>query len=542
MRFALYTGYMTDLSDKILQLDRAQEEVGAQAKAQALHLPYLDLNSQELDFQIMKLIPPDVVQSLQCIALHVQGKELTVGVVAPDSTAVKAGLASLEQMTGYTIHVAVISESSFAYAHKSYELLVRENEGERPVVITDKQAADLEALMQRMVSEGEVEDVNVTDMLSAILHNAILRLSSDIHFEPMGDAVEIRFRIDGVLHAVLRRPLHDYRGLVSRIKYLAKMPLGSVVHPQDGRFTITVANTPLDLRVASLPTIYGDMITIRILQQEQIVRRLSELGLRADIEKLARAGFTRPHGMVLATGPTGSGKTTTLYAIVQELNNEDRKIITIEDPVEYKVKGLEQSQVDAEHGFSFAEALRGALRQDPDVLMVGEVRDQETGSIAIRAALTGHIVLATMHANNAAGAYSRLLEMGVEPFLFSGSINVVIAQRLLRLLCTDCKISHAPTEQEAALLQRELGRVPQMIFDAPGCEKCGGIGFRGRIGVFEAFAPSHSMEQLALTRSSVAAFEEQAVRDGMISLMQDGLMKVEQGITSVAEVTRVTAE
>lgn len=533
---------MTDLSDRMVQLDRAQEESKAQAKAHTLNLPYLDLTHQELDYQIMKLIPKEQVEALQCIAVHVHGKELTIGVVAPESTGVKQGLEDLEQMTGYLLKIAVISESSFAYAHKSYELLVRENEGERPVIITEKQASDLESLMQRMVTEGEVKDVNVTDMLSAILHNAITRLSSDIHFEPLADTVEVRFRIDGVLHKVLSRPEHDYRALVSRVKYLAKMPLGSVVHPQDGRFTITVANTPLDLRVASLPTIYGDMITIRILRQEQIVRKLSELGLRPDIEKLARFGFTKPHGMVLVTGPTGSGKTTTLYAIVQELNNEDRKIITIEDPVEYKVKGLEQSQVDVDHGYTFAEALRGALRQDPDVLMVGEVRDQDTASIGIRAALTGHIVLATMHANNAPAAYSRLLEMGVEPFLFSGSINVVIAQRLIRILCPDCKEAHAPTKEQVELLQRELGRVPEVVFEAKGCEKCGVIGYRGRIGVFEAFAPSHEMEQLALMRSSVAGFEDQAIRDGMISMVQDGLMKVEQGITSVAEVMRVSAE
>jgi len=284
------------------------------------------------------------------------------------------------------------------------------------------------------------------------------------------------------------------------------------------------------------------MITVRLLQKDQVLRKMVDLGLRADLDKAVSEQLKKPHGMILVTGPTGSGKTTTLYALIQELNIAERKIITIEDPVEYKLDGLEQSQVDAERDYGFVEALRGALRQDPDVLMVGEIRDQETASIGIRAALTGHIVLATMHTNNAPAAYSRLLEMGVEPFLFSGSLNIVIAQRLLRLLCPNCKKAHAPSTEETELLKQQLGRVPAQIYEAVGCDQCGRIGYRGRIGIFEVVVPTHQMEQLALHHSAVSAFEEQAHKDGMITMFQDGLLKVEQGQTSIAEVTRVTSD
>lgn len=533
---------MADIADKLLQLDRDQEETKARERAQKLGIPYIDIVHTELNHQTLKLVPKDQVEALQCIPLMVKDKNLVVGVVEPESAGVIQGLKSLEQMTGYTVLPSIISASGYAYGHKTYELMVRENEGERPVVITDKQESDLAALARKLETGEVLQDVNVTDTLSAILAESIKSLASDVHFEPLAEKLEIRFRIDGVLHKAMERPIQDYRGLVSRIKYLAKMPLGATSHPQDGRFTITVANTPLDLRVSSLPTIYGDMITVRILRKEQILRKLLDLGLRADLEQIVRTAYTKPHGMVLVCGPTGSGKTTTLYAIVQELNSEARKIITIEDPVEYKVAGLEQSQVDPEHQFDFAQALRGALRQDPDVLMIGEIRDTETASIGIRAALTGHIVLATMHANDAPSAYSRLLEMGVEPFLFSGSINVVIAQRLLRLLCESCKKERSISESEKELLGRELGRMPEKVYEAVGCNVCGNIGFKGRIGIFEAFVPSHQMEQLALEKAPVSAFEEQAHKDGMITMLQDGLLKVEQGVTSIAEVLRVTSE
>jgi len=490
---------------------------------------------------VLKLIPKESVTALQCIPLELKEGALSVGVVDPEADGVRQGLHDLEQMTGYTIKPVLISASGFAYAHKSYELLVRENEGERPVVITHQNMADLLGMIGH-IEQDPTAHLNVTDLLTAVLASAVHQLASDIHFEPMETEFDVRLRIDGVLHNFLRRPIAEYRGLESRIKYLAKMPLGDTQSPQDGRFTITVADTPLDLRVASLPTVYGTMITVRLLPKDQVLLNLAQLGIRPDLEAPVRAAFSKPHGMILVTGPTGSGKTTTLYSILQELNTEARKIITIEDPVEYKIAGLEQSQVDPEREYGFAEALRGALRQDPDVLMIGEIRDKETANIGIRAALTGHIVLATLHSNSAPAAYSRLLEMEVEPFLFSGSINIVIAQRLLRLLCPHCKKQRDCTAEEKQLLEREIGRAPEQTYDAVGCEQCSKIGYRGRTAIFEQFVPTHAIEQLALLHSSISAFEAQAQKDGMTTMMQDGLLKVEQGITSLAEVYRVTAE
>ncbi len=533
---------MADLSDKILQLDRSQEETQTEERAARLGLAYTNLSGQHLDIDVLKLIPRDRIESLQCIPLELKEGILAVGVVEPESDGVKQGLREIEQMTGYTIKPVLISASSFTYGHKTYDISVRENEGERPVVLTEKNMDQLTTLVDELKKGQEISGLNVTDLFSALLAVGVQKLASDVHFEPMEKQYMIRLRIDGVLHELLERPQHEYAGLISRIKYLAKMPLGATTHPQDGRFTITVADTALDLRVSSLPTIYGEMMTVRILNKETVMLHLEQLGLRKDLEQIVRASFTKPHGMVLVTGPTGSGKTTTLYSILAELNKEERKIITIEDPVEYKIAGLEQSQVDPERGYDFVDALRGALRQDPDVLMIGEIRDKETANIGIRAALTGHIVLATMHANNAPSAYSRLLEMEIQPFLFSGSINMIMAQRLLRLLCEQCKKAHQITTQEVALFQRELGRVPEQVFEAVGCAQCGNIGYRGRTAIFEAFVPSPAMEQMAILHSSLTAFAEQAHKEGLITMMQDGLLKVEQGLTSISEVMRVTRD
>lgn len=531
---------MTDLADRILQIDRSQEEAAAQRKAAELGLSYINLSNRHIETEILKIVPKEKVEALQSIPYETKGHRLIMGVIEPDSQAVQVGLKELEQMIGYKIEPIVISPSSYAYAHKTYELLVKENEGERPVVITEDNMDKLIALAQRLATGSTESGLSVTDALSAVLSYAVKMDASDIHLEPSEKGMDIRFRIDGVLHRIMQRPTDDYHNLSSRIKYLAKMPLSVTQHPEDGRFTITVAGNVLDLRVGSLPTVYGDMITMRILRKEVSYHQFSKLGLRADLENTMRIAFSKPHGMVLITGPTGSGKTTTLYAILNELNTEERKIITIEDPVEYKIEGIEQTQVDADHGFDFAEALRGALRQDPDVLMVGEIRDQETASIGVRASLTGHVVLATIHANDAPSAYNRLLEMGLEAFLFTGSINIVIAQRLIRILCPACKKQAVLTAEEQTLFKNALGRVPQAVYQPVGCEQCNNLGYKGRTGIFEAFVPSSAMESLVYQKAQLEAIEKQAEADGLVRMLVDGLLKVETGTTSISEVLRVT--
>lgn len=533
---------MADLADKILQFDRSQEEDSTLKIAAGLNIPYVDIRKVELQYDILKIVPKEQIEALHCIPLSIDQNKLVIALIDSQSDTIKQGLVELEQMTGYKMSPVMMSKSSYDYGHKTYELLVRENEGERPVVISKDSQEQLEAVSEEMKANQDVLTATVSTELEAILAEATKNLASDIHFEPNDKAFEIRFRIDGVLHRVFTRPIKEYHGLSTRVKYLAKIPLEASLKPQDGRFTITVGNSPLDLRVASQPTIHGDMITIRLLHQEQVMRHLADLGLRPDLEEMIRVSYNKPHGMVLVSGPTGSGKTTTLYAILQELNTEERKIITIEDPVEYKIAGLEQSQVDVARGFGFIEGLRGALRQDPDVIMVGEIRDQETANIGIRAALTGHIVLATLHANNAPAAYSRLLEMGLAPFLFVGSQNIIIAQRLVRVLCPNCKTTYNPTDEEKAVLQQQLGRIPNTIYQSHGCDQCNNIGYRGRVGIFEAFVPSPAMEKLVFEKSPLTAFMDQALKEGMVTMFQDGLLKVEQGVTTLAEVFRVTQD
>jgi type II secretory ATPase GspE/PulE/Tfp pilus assembly ATPase PilB-like protein len=400
------------------------------------------------------------------------------------------------------------------------------------------------------VFKKEIEavlDKETSKVLNTILGGSIRLKASDIHIEPKEKEAKLRVRLDGILQDVVVFERRVYDQLVSRIKLLSEMKLNVFDRPQDGHFSVLMENLRVEIRTSTLPAEWGESIVMRILNPKSLIS-LEELGLREDILKIFKREIKKPNGMIIVTGPTGSGKTTTLYAILKELNKPGIKIITIEDPIEYRLEGIIQTQVDPKAGYDFANGLRAIVRQDPDVILVGEIRDFETAQIAIQAALTGHLVLTTLHTNDAAGTVARLIALGEKPVNIAPAINMAVAQRLVRKVCKNCSILEEPTEEEFEKIREGLKnlncKIPKdlKIKKTRGCEDCNFTGYRGRVGIFETFLVDDEMEKFILTSPSISALREMAQRKGMVTMYQDGLLKVIDGITTIEEVERVAME
>jgi len=399
---------------------------------------------------------------------------------------------------------------------------------------------------------SQISGQNISELLEAIFIGAVDLSSSDIHFETEEDRVKIRLRIDGVLQDLINISREDYRPLLSRLKLVSGIKLNISDRPQDGRFSVVDNQKSIEVRSSTLPAEYGESVVLRVLNSEDLIS-LKQLGLRADLLEIFHQEITKPNGMIIVTGPTGSGKTTTLYAFLKEVQSSEIKIITIEDPIEYRLEGISQTQTNPAKGYDFASGLRAIVRQDPDVILVGEIRDLETAEIALQAALTGHLVFSTLHANDAAGTIARLIDLGTNPPSVAAAINSAVAQRLIRKVCQKCVELKPITTDLLEKMGRRLNKLPQNVKIPPlskdskipfanGCEDCNFTGYRGRLGVFEAFLVDEEMERFILKEPATSDLREKAIEKGMITLYQDGLIRVLEGITTIEELERVVGQ
>ncbi|HEX4492519.1 MAG TPA: ATPase, T2SS/T4P/T4SS family [Acidimicrobiia bacterium] len=505
--------------------------------AKQVGLEYLDLGDATIDPSAVSLVSEAMARRYQAIAVAWEDGKLVVAMADPSNV---FALDDIRAITGHEVKTVVASPSELAATIDRYFRLDTE------VDTVAQAAADEFSESEDLGSVNEVlEDAPIVKFVNLLVTQAVNDRASDIHVEPTESDLRIRFRIDGVLHEVMRSPRSIQAGVISRLKVMADINIAERRIPQDGRISLKVGGRAVDLRVATLPTVYGEKVVMRILDKGNALLRLEDLGFLTETHERFASAYHKPYGTILVTGPTGSGKSTTLYATLNLLNEAHRNIITVEDPVEYRLAGINQVQVHPKAGLTFASALRAILRSDPDVILVGEIRDRETAVIAIEAALTGHLVLSTLHTNSAASTPMRLVEMGVEPFLVTSALDCVVAQRLARRLCDHCKEAYQPTEAElveAGWAVDELsGSEWPVLQRAVGCSSCGRTGYKGRFAIHEVMLLSEEIERMIIERRSTDDVSKMAVMEGMIPLKKDGLRKVALGYTTLEEIFRVVA-
>jgi type IV pilus assembly protein PilB len=501
------------------------------ALAEQVGLEFVDLNDYNIDPTATTLLPDTLARRYRAIPIGERDGKLLVAMSDPANV---YALDDIRAITNRDVQPVVATASDVEQAISKFAHM------DGQVEALASQAADaIEGDDQQI--EAALEEAPIVKLVTAIMTQAVGDRASDVHIEPTEKDVRIRFRVDGVLHEVMHSPKNIQGGLISRLKVMADLNIAEKRVPQDGRISMRVGGKQLDLRVATLPTVFGEKVVIRILDKSNALLRLEDLGFLEESYKRFEVSFRKPYGAILVTGPTGSGKSTTMYATLNILNQEDRNIITVEDPVEYRMNGVNQMQTNPKAGLTFASALRSILRADPDIVLIGEIRDKETATIAIEAALTGHLVLSSLHTNDAASAISRLTEMEVETFLVASAIDCVIAQRLARKLCDKCKEAYEPEQTElfeAGYPEWLWGDITQLYRPA-GCQSCSNTGYRGRIGLYEVMPMTEEIERLVVERSSSEQIKAVAVEQGMITLREDGLTKTRMGLTSIEEVARV---
>jgi general secretion pathway protein E/type IV pilus assembly protein PilB len=517
------------------------EDAFLEALAAVLNVPFVRLGSMTIEAAILEKLPTRAVFQYNVIPLAIQNGALQVATNDPFDTGL---MDALRLASGMRVKLALALHGDIGAAIKKFygvgadtvEKLMQE--GGRIEVAPE------ETLLKTDLSELD-QEASIVRFVNQIIWEAYQERATDIHLEPMENQLRIRYRVDGVLHQTpLPAQLTRFQAaILSRIKVMANMDIAEKRLPQDGRIGMRIQGEDIDIRVSTMPTVYGESVSLRLLMRGKEFIGFRQLGLRERDEKIMRKLIERPNGIILVTGPTGSGKSTSLYAYLHEINTIDQRIITVEDPIEYEMAGINQINVKADIGLTFATALRHILRQDPDIIMIGEIRDFETAEIAIRASLTGHLVFSTLHTNDAAGAVTRLLDMGVEPFLVASSLEAVVAQRLVRRLCQTCRRPATPDRVLLSSAGFPVDRLAaEIIHEGVGCEKCRSTGFRGRMGIYEVLQITEGIEPLILQRSSSNAIKQKAVAEGMMTLRDDGWGKVLDGQTTVEEVLRVTEE
>ncbi len=512
----------------------------ARGMAEQWGYPYISVAERRIESEVARLVPQALARRHKCIAVEKRSGRVLVAIADPLNV---IALDDVRLITGMEVDVAVSTEDEIATAlARGYQVtdedlmerVLRESAPEFGAELGGDDDPTLEQL------KALVEEAPVVKLVNLIIDEAVKQNASDIHIEPQRGQVWIRYRVDGVLRDVMNPPKHLKAALVSRMKIMADMDIAERRKPQDGRIHIVADGHNIDLRVSTLPTMFGEKVVMRILDQSSTMIGLSKLGFPSDTMRQWENAAGRPYGFVLVTGPTGSGKTTTLYGTLSKLNTMDKNIVTIEDPVEYQIPRVNQVQVNSKAGVTFANGLRSILRQDPDIVLVGEIRDQETAQIAIQASLTGHLVLSTLHTNDSAGAITRLIDMGVEPFLISSSLIAVLAQRLARTICPKCKVAYSPPPEALGRLGVAAHAHEELVFHrGQGCEHCRGSGYKGRVGIFELMVLSDPVRDLIVHRAPANEVKALAIREGMRTLRDDGLEKVITGVSTIDEILRV---
>jgi type IV pilus assembly protein PilB len=515
-----------------------------QAKAQLYNIPYVDLTTIPVAPAALSALPAEVAERFKVFPVGVDRKDKSIILAMADPLDLSA-IEFIEQKTGFHIkpRAALPSQIDDYVQNRYTSSLTQEVTAALKEVAPEKEKLAAMAIS----SGGFIREEKIAQIVSQILDFAIKSRASDVHIEPQEKSTRVRYRIDGILQEKLSIPRELHDSLISRIKILSGMKIDEKRIPQDGRFNFKGSEEEVDLRISSLPTSWGEKIVMRLLKKSGGVPDLPELGLRGRGLKNLEDAILRPHGIILICGPTGSGKTTTLYSVISKLSTPKVNIVTLEDPIEYKIAGVNQVQINPAVGLTFASGLRSFLRQDPNIILVGEIRDRETADLAIQASLTGHLVFSTLHTNDASGALPRLLDMGAEPYLLASSITCIVAQRVVRVIHDACKEAYTPEPKVLEGVKAELGNLwqPQgdvKFYKGKGDPDCGNSGYYGRIGIFEVIPASEKIGKLILERASSADIERLAKEEGMVSLKQDGYLKVTEGITTVEEVLRVAQE
>lgn len=537
--------------EKMAEIALKEKEKVAAEKASVLGFPYINLKGFPISPETLTSIPKEIAEKLKVICFLNTGTEIRIGAIDPTNPEIQELLLSLEDKFHGHAAAYLISEQSFNSAFKLYATIPVPRKIVTGVEITETDLIKFEKEIKNFRELNQkIQKASITDIVTMVIASSIQARSSDIHIEAEEKDIKVRFRIDGVLHDAASLPKDLWSKVISRVKLLAGLKINITGIPQDGRFTITIKEGKIDVRVSCLPTAFGESVVMRLLMPVTAGLHFEDLGLWEPAFSQLKRETERPNGMIVTTGPTGSGKTTTLYAILNKLNEPGIKIITLEDPIEYRLPGINQSQVDYSRDYTFAKGLRSILRQDPDVVMVGEIRDIETAEIAIQAALTGHLVISTIHTNSAAGAVPRFLSMGAKSFLLAPALNAVIGQRLVRRICENCKEEDKLDSETQERVKKILTKLPEEVkkkyqadlkslkfYRGRGCEACNNIGYKGRIGIYEILIMSPEIEKIILSEKvSEYTMQDIAAGAGMVTMVQDGLLKALAGITSVEEI------
>lgn len=514
---------MPDIDKALKIFSREGEEKATREKSAKVGVPYVNLVGYPFTPEVLSIIPKEQAREHGVISFYRLNDQVKVAASKPEDPRLVPFLRELSVSTNYKFHLYLCSESSLRYGLAQLEFVKEKPRTLERHIVSDEYIKAKFGGAQDLKSIGnKITQTETTEILDIVFAGAVHLDASDIHIEPAEDGARLRYRLDGMLQDVAKLPPETYKAIRNRIKYLSKLKLNVTEIPQDGRFEIQIAAQNIDVRVSLIPGAWGEVIVCRLLNPSGALITLKKLGFREDAMQVIEEAISKPNGAIFNTGPTGSGKTTTLYAILQKLNKSEVKIITLEDPIEYRIEGIDQSQVNPSKGYDFANGLKHALRQDPDIIMVGEIRDKETAETALQASLTGHLVLTTLHTNSAPSSIPRLLDMGVKPFLLSGSINLIIAQRLVRMICKTCRGTGSQ------------GQTP--------CSTCKGTGYKGRIAIIETMKITPKIEELIQKKGTIVEFEQAARADGMVTMFQDGIEKVRLGIATEKEVKRVTTQ